>query len=103
MSYNAGTGQVTITASGIYFVHWWVATSGAAAQTFVSFAVNTSSGDSIVGSSPIVAGQVEGNALLEITASPITPVTLELVNVTGAIVGYGIAPVRADMTILQVS
>lgn len=103
ITYNSITGTITITASGIYYINWWISTDGAEASTFVAFSINTSAGDSIEAASPIITGQLIGNALLSITASAINPVTLQLVNTTGQTASFGTTPVRADLTIINVS
>jgi hypothetical protein len=44
-----------------------------------------------------------GNALLSITASVVTPVTLQLINTTGADTFIAATPVQADLTIIHIS
>jgi hypothetical protein len=70
---------------------------------FPTFAIMTSDGDIIRSSSPIITGQMSGNALLEIVASPGLPVTLQLVNDTDSTIGFGATPVKADLTIFNVT
>lgn len=72
-------------------------------DTAPTFAIITSTGDNIQASCPISQGQMSGNALLDITASLVTPVTLQLVNVTDSTIGFGFTPVKADLTIINVS
>lgn len=103
ISYNSITGTITIIETGIYYINWWISTDGAEASTFVAFSINTSAGNSIEAASPIVNGQLNGNALISVTASVMTPVTLQLVNTTGMTVFIGNTPVRADLTIINVS
>jgi hypothetical protein len=105
MSYNAGTGLITITQSGVFYIDWWVSTDGIAGgeDVFITFSIITSAGDNIRASSPIGTGQISGNALIAITASPITPVTLQLVNATDGTIGYGFTPIKANLTIFNVT
>ena len=46
---------------------------------------------------------MSGNALLSITASVGTPVTIQLVNITGNDIFTGSTTVSADLTIMSVS
>jgi len=103
LSYDPLTGEIIITETGIYYINWWVATDGTDGETFVAFAVNTSAGDSIVASSPITVGQISGNALIAVTASIGTPVTLQLINSTIGEIGFALTPVKADLTIFNVT
>jgi len=105
MSYNAGTGLITITQSGVFYIDWWVSTDGIAGgeDVFITFSVITSAGDNIKASSPVGTGQISGNALIAITASPITPVTLQLVNATDGTIGYGFTLIKANLTIFNVA
>lgn len=102
--YNSVTGEITFTRTGVYYVNWWVAVDflGGGTDIYPTFAVITSAGDNIQASSSIISNQMGGNALLSITASPGTPVTLQLINVTDSSIGYGATPVQADLTILEV-
>ncbi|ENJ9656028.1 collagen-like protein, partial [Clostridium botulinum] len=70
ISYNPGTGVVTINKTGIYYVDWWVSTQSSFSATYVSFAIKTSDNKTIQGESPIKVGQVVGNALLNVTTVP---------------------------------
>lgn len=104
LSYNSITGEITIIATGIYYVNWWVSTSNAGTQNFVAFTINTSAGNNIIGNSPLIQSEVTGNALLSITASAITPVTLRLINTTTDTVTYSQnTPIKADLTIIHVT
>jgi len=100
ISYSTGTGIFTITAPGNYFVTWWIATDGSDGPTNVSFAVELNGAGGIIGSSPVVTGQVSGYALITVTT---TPSTVTLINVTGAAVLYAATTVQANMTILEVA
>jgi hypothetical protein len=100
ITYSAVTGEFTITAPGNYYVAWWVATDGAEAATTVSFAVELNGGGGVLGSSPIVTGQLNGSVLVTVGA---VPATIALTNVTGATVGFATTPVQANIVITEVS
>ncbi|SDN35192.1 hypothetical protein SAMN04488502_1211, partial [Dendrosporobacter quercicolus] len=103
ISYDPLTGALAITESGIYYIAWWVAADGIQGGTAIvpTFAITSSAGDNIQASSPIISGQLSGNALLAITAAPGSPVTLQLINATDSLIGYGMTPVKADLTIIS--
>ena len=103
MSYSAGV--ITITQSGVFYINWWVSSDGigGGADVFIRFAIITSSGDNIQASSPILTGQISGNALISIIASPALPVTLQLVNATDGTIAFGPTPIKADLTIVNVT
>lgn len=105
LSYNALTGLITVTQTGVFYIHWWVSTDGVAGGVDVlpSFSIITSAGDNIQASSPIATDQMSGNALLVIIASPGLPVTLQLVNATDGTIGYGTTPIKADLTMFNVT
>ena len=67
-----GAGVFQITATGNYYVDWWVSVDGAGLSPIVAFAVQLNGGGDIIGSSPIVTGQVAGNALISVGAVPAT-------------------------------
>jgi len=103
IAYNAITGTVTITQSGLYHINWWVATDGIAGgrDVFIAFSIITSAGDNIKASSPNGTDQISGNALIAITASPINPVTLQLVNATDGTIAYASIPIKASFSIYR--
>ncbi|MPQ63595.1 collagen-like protein, partial [Clostridium estertheticum] len=102
LSYNNITGEITITQTGVFYINWWVSTDGigGGTDTVITFAITTSAGDNINTSSPILTGQVSGNALISVAASP---VTLQLVNATDGTIGFGATPIKADLTIFNVT
>jgi hypothetical protein len=103
ISYDTSTGTVTITQTGIFYVNWWAAVDFSdGVDLSVTLAVITSAGDNIQASSPIISGQINGDALLEVTTAPLT---LQLVNVTDGTIGIGFGPalVKAGLTILEVT
>ena len=102
LSYNNITGEITISQTGVFYINWWVSTDGLAggADLVITFAITTSQGDNIQASTPILTGQISGNALIEVIASP---VTLRLVNATDGTIGFGATPIKADLTIINVT
>jgi len=105
IAYNTATGTITVTQTGVFYINWWVSTDGMADGLSVvpAFSIITSQGDNIEASSPIQTGQMSGNALLEIVASPGSPVTLQLINATDSTIGFGATPIKADLTIFNVT
>lgn len=105
ISYNPITGEVIITQTGIFYINWWVSADGigGGTDTIITFAIVTSAGDNIRASTPIQTGQIRGNALIAVSASPVTPVTLRLVNATDGTIGFGTTPIKADLTIVNVT
>ena len=99
ISYNAGTGEFTISAAGNYKISWWVATNGAGAATLVTFGIVLDAGAPVSGTSPLLTGQVIGYALVTVTT---TPGVLSLVNETGDVVFFANTPLQADIVIEEV-
>jgi len=100
ISYNAGTGEFTLSAAGNYYVSWWVATDGSAGPVNMVFAVEVGGTPVAAGNAPIVTGQVSGDALITVETAP---AVVTLVNATGADVGYASTGVQANITILELS
>lgn len=100
ISYNPATGEFTITGAGNYYIKWWVTTDGSAGPVNMIFSVLADGTPVAQGNSPIVTGQVDGEALIAVSD---TPVTVTLVNQTGADVLFANIPVQADITILTVN
>ncbi|WP_411678361.1 hypothetical protein [Caproicibacter sp.] len=100
ISYNAATGEFTITGVGIYYVSWWVAEDSAGAATSVNFSVTLNSVPGPVAYSPLTTGQVSGSAIVTVGA---TPATVTLTNQSGATVTYSTTTVQAGITIIEVS
>ncbi len=99
ISYNFGNGQFTITQTGNYYVAWWVAADGAATSPEISLALNLNGIPFSIGSSPLVTGQVSGEAFVTVG---ITPSTINLTNVSSDTVALSSAvPVQASIVILQ--
>jgi hypothetical protein len=98
IDYDPVTGVFTVTERGDYNVAWWVATDGAGPATSVSFAVFVNGVPYSTASSPIVTGQISGDALVSLT---MVPATISLVNVTGEDVFVPDIPVQAGIVIKQ--
>ena len=102
IAYDAVTGTVTLSATGVYYVNWWLAADGIAGDgtaTMPTFSLVTSTAGSFLSSSPIGSGQFSGNALIFVAA---VPVTFQLVSAIDSTTFLGILPVRADLTVLTV-
>jgi hypothetical protein len=102
ISYDDSTGEITIDQTGVFYINWWVSTDGILDGTDVvpTFGIISSAGDDIRASSPNVTNQMSGNALIEVAVSP---VTLQLVNVTDGTIAFATAPIKADLTIVNVT
>ncbi len=100
VNYNELTGEFTINEEGNYYVTWWVATDGAGPSTTISFAVEVNGSLNILGSTPIVTGQVTGSAFVAVGA---TPATIRLVNLTADDTMFANTPVQANMIITEIS
>lgn len=99
ISYNAGTGEFTLSATGNYYIDWWVTTDGSAGPVNMVFGILVDGMPYAQGNSPIVTGQVNGNAFLAVNAAP---VTVTLANETGADVLFANIPVQANISIITV-
>lgn len=102
ISYDAATGTITVTESGTYYINWWFSADGSPIATTIDLAIVTSTGETITASNPILSGQMSGNALLDITATPGAPVTIQLINTTGNEIFVGATTVRSDLTIVNI-
>lgn len=101
ITYNFLTGQFTITQPGNYYVAWWVATDGTEASPDISFAVAINNVPYSLGSTPLMTGQVIGEALVTVGA---VPINVSLINESGSTVALSqVVPVQANIVILQVT
>lgn len=100
ISYNATTGEFTITKPGNYYVSWWVATDGSTAVTNMNFSVAINGIPHSTGSSPIVTGQVSGTELITVVSSP-TVVTL--VNTSADDILIAGTDVQSNLVIIEVN
>jgi hypothetical protein len=99
ISYNGVTGIITFNEAGRYVLDWWVATQAALTTNGVVFALSSSQGDFLEGSSPIRVGEVIGIGIIDVISAPVT-VTLDNAS-TGNIVYSAIVPVKATLMIVQ--
>jgi hypothetical protein len=100
ISYNALTGEFTITRTGNYSVVWWVATDGTGVNDAVYFSLKVDGGGDVTSSSPLVTGQISGSALVTIST---TPAILTLVNTSNDIVIFAGLSVQANLVITEVT
>jgi len=98
VTYDSGTGEITINDPGRYVFNWFVATRSSMTMG-IRFALTPSVGDVIIGNSPAKYGQVSGIGIIEVAAAPVT-VTLE--NISGGNVFLStIVPVTASLMVVQ--
>jgi hypothetical protein len=100
ISYNSATGEFTITEPGNYYVDWWVGTDGAGPGTNVTFAIEVNGVEYSDASSPIVSGQLSGEALVTVTT---TPTIITLVNTSGNDVFVPTIPIQGNIVITEVA
>ena len=99
ITYNAGTGVITINEPGRYLVNWWVATQSSQSAIGAVFALISSQGDDLVGNSPNKTGEVVGAGIIAVDTAPIT---LSLVNNSLSNFFYSTAvPVKAGLTLIN--
>ena len=77
ISYNDTTGEITLQEVGRYLVNWWMATQSSVSTIGSVFALLSSQGDLLEGSSPIKTGEVYGVGVIDVS---VAPVTLSLIN-----------------------
>ncbi len=99
ITYNPVSGIFTISETGYYLVNWWVGTDGAGEAITITFALQVNGSSVSNASTPIVAGQIGGTALILVTAAP---TTLSLNNDTGETVFIASTPTKAGITITRV-
>jgi len=99
ISYDAATGEFTLAQPGNYLISWWVGTDGAGPAVNVSFAVAVNGVPYSTASSPIVSGQLSGDALVTVGAAPSV---VSLVNVTTEGVFVPTTPVQANIVITEI-
>jgi len=98
IAYNPATGAFTINRPGDYFISWAVAADGAGPAVNVTFAISVNGLPYAAMSSPIVSGEVSGDALVTVGN---TPAVITLVNVTGEGVFIPATPVQANIVIFK--
>lgn len=98
ISYDSGTGIITLLQPGRYEFDWWVATQSSRSLNGVGFALVSSQGDILVGNSPIKTGEVVGIGIIVVTEAP---VTVELRNNSTESVYYPtIVPVKSSLVVI---
>lgn len=99
INYNPTTGVVTFTQPGRFVIHWWIATQSSMSSNGAAFALSSSQGDFLEGSSPIRTSEVYGFGIIEVDTAP---VTMTLVNITNSTVVYSsIVPLKGSMIIVE--
>lgn len=100
ISYDAQTGELTLSAAGNYYISWWVANDGSAGPVNIAFSVAKNTTPVAAGYAPIVTDQVSGDALITVAT---TPVTLSLLNSTGADVSVANTGDQVNISIIKLS
>jgi len=100
LSYDPMTGEVTITATGAYYVSWQLTTDGAGASSFVNFELQLNDISVAASSSLITSGLLSGSALFVVGT---LPASIKLVNASTDTVIYGNVPVQANLVILEIA
>lgn len=100
IGYNLATGEFIITEAGNYYLDWWVATDGSAGSVTITFSVMVNGSTVSSGNSPLLTGQITGNALITVDT---VPATITLVNETGVTVFLPVIDVQANMTVISVT
>lgn len=97
ISYDSGTGAITLLEPGIYEFNWWVATQTSVSTSGMGFVLESTQGDILIGNSPIKTGEVVGFGIIEVE---IAPVTVELKNNSTATILYApTVPVKSVLTV----
>lgn len=77
ISYDNEIGEISLLEAGRYLVNWWMATQTSTSANGTVFALSSSQGDLLEGTSPIRTGEVYGVGVIDVL---IAPVTLSLIN-----------------------
>ena len=92
--YNLITGEIVINKPGRYFINWGVATQTAIGSSNITFSIQTSQGDNLIGNSPTKTNQMDGFALIQVNSAP---VAIRLINKTVSTVFYStLVPIIAN-------
>ncbi len=98
ISYDTGNGTIIFNQSKRYVINWWVATHTSTPSRETSFALSTSGGKYIIGSSPIETGEINGIGIIDAFSGE----TLQLVNATTSdIVLSTNVPIKASITVVE--
>ncbi|MGC6175182.1 hypothetical protein [Lacrimispora sp. 38-1] len=99
ITYNPATGVITFLETGRYVIDWWLATQSSQATNGASFALSSSQGDLLEGSSPIKTGEVFGVSIIDVASAP---VTVSLVNISNATVFFSlVVPLKGTLVVVQ--
>ena len=99
IAYNTLTGIITFNEVGKYSVNWWVSTQTSTTATGIVFALSSSQGDFLEGTSPIKTGEVSGLGIIDVT---VAGVTMSLINSTSASIVYSsIVSLKANLMIIK--
>ncbi len=100
ISYNTGTGLVTLSETGKYAAYWWIATQTGQSTNGMAFDLVTSQGDQIAGNSPIKSDEVTGFGIINIDAAP---VTLSIQNTSNNTIYYSTSvDTKASLMIFRI-
>lgn len=103
IDYDDQTGTFTLTNPGVYYASWWCSTDGSGSSPILQFAVCINFGTPqqriIEGCSPIVTGQINGQAVFLVDT---IPTYVCLINFSGDTVNYGNTDYHSMMSILEV-
>ncbi|MCB2360944.1 YncE family protein [Clostridium estertheticum] len=98
--YNSVTGEIVINKAGRYFINWWVVTQSSIGPSNVTFSIQTSQGDNLIGNSPIKTGEVVGFAIIQVDSAPIA---LRLINITSNTVFYStLVSIKANLVLGEI-
>ena len=100
MTLNAGTGEITITAPGNYYVSWWVSVDGSTVATFITFSLELDGTALSSSATPLLTDQLTGSDLITVTT---TPAVLTLNNATGNDIFTGNTAIQANIAVVQLS
>ena len=100
ITYDPVTGTFPISEPGVYYFDWWVAFDGAAAAPTIAVELSGSDGTSVFSASASVTETLSGNALVNVTAPP---VTFSLLNQSGDTAFIPALVAQANMTIVHLT
>lgn len=99
ISYSSTTGIITFNEAGRYTLDWWVAAQATSSTNGTVFALSSSQGDLLEGSSPLKTSEVVGIGIIEVAAAP---VTVSLISASTSTVFYSaIVPVKATLVVIE--
>lgn len=102
ISYDSGTGIITINRIGVYDIKWSVATQSAGNVPSIVFAVQTQNSGTFQGSSQVKTGEISGSATVVVDDANL-PLSLWIENQSGQRVYLAdYLPVKASLTIKMV-